>query len=94
MYILWGVLYGLGVVTLTVSEARAGFAGALEACLAEPVTIDRHGHPAGVLVSPEVFEKMTEALEELDDIEAFDKAMAEEGPNLPWDEVKAELGWN
>jgi hypothetical protein len=31
---------------------------------------------------------------EADDIRAFDQAMAEEGPNIPFDEVVKELGWS
>jgi len=45
------------------------------------------------MVSPERYERMVEALEEFEDELAFDSAMAEEGPNIPWDEVKADLGW-
>lgn len=33
------------------------------------------------------------AAEEVNDIAAFDTAMAEEGPNIPWEQVKADLGW-
>jgi len=33
------------------------------------------------------------ALEDSEDIAAFDEAMAEEGDNIPWDIVKADLGW-
>ncbi len=35
---------------------------------------------------------MLEALEDQEDIAAYDAAMNEEGPNIPWDEVKADLG--
>jgi len=38
-------------------------------------------------------EVLIEALEDAEDAQAFDAAMAEEGPNIPWDEVKADLGW-
>lgn len=34
-----------------------------------------------------------DALEDAEAIAAFDAAMAEEGPNIPWDQVKADLGW-
>jgi len=47
-----------------------------------------------VLVSPERFAVLIEALEDADDAQAFDAAMAEEGPNIPWDVVKADLGWS
>jgi hypothetical protein len=36
---------------------------------------------------------MLDAIEDQDDIAAFDKAVLEEGPNIPWEEVKADLGW-
>ena len=36
---------------------------------------------------------MMEALEDAEDVAAFDEAMADEGPNIPWSQVKADLGW-
>jgi len=45
------------------------------------------------MIAPELFDSLVEAAEELEDISSFDEAMAEEGENIPWDEVKAELGW-
>lgn len=36
---------------------------------------------------------MLDALEEVEDVAAFDAAMAEEGENIPWAQVKADLGW-
>lgn len=38
-------------------------------------------------------DELLAALEELEDLRAFDEAMAEEGENIPWDQVKADLGW-
>jgi antitoxin Phd len=32
-------------------------------------------------------------LEDAEDVTAFDEAMAEEGENIPWAQVKADLGW-
>lgn len=46
-----------------------------------------------VLVSPEQYARMMDALEGAEDVAAFDDAMADEGENIPWDEVKADLGW-
>ena len=36
---------------------------------------------------------MHEALEGAEDAAAFDVAMADEGDNIPWEQVKADLGW-
>ncbi|HEX4806310.1 MAG TPA: hypothetical protein VFU94_10450 [Conexibacter sp.] len=46
-----------------------------------------------MLLSPERYDELMEALEEAEDVAAFDAAMAEEGPNIPWDQAKADLGW-
>jgi hypothetical protein len=34
-----------------------------------------------------------DALEDAEDVAAFDEAMAEEGDSIPWDQVKVDLGW-
>lgn len=36
---------------------------------------------------------MRDALEDAADLDAFDAAMAEEGDNIPWAQVKKDLGW-
>lgn len=79
--------------TIDVSTARANLAEVLDASLEGDIVIERYGKPAGVLISLERHERFMAALEELEDVMAFDEAMAEEGRNVPWDEVKAELGW-
>lgn len=78
---------------IDVSTVRTNFAQILEASGSEDVLIVRYGKPAGVLISPQRHEELLNALEELDDIRAFDEAMAEEGENIPWEQVKADLGW-
>lgn len=80
------------MATMAVSEAREKLADAVETARTEPVVLERYGRPAAVLVSPERYEEMLEALEDAEDVDAFDAAMAEEGPNVPWDQVKADLG--
>ncbi len=78
---------------MAVSEAREKLSEAVEAAHTEPVFLERYGRPAAVLVSPERYEELLEAFEEAEDAAAFDASMAEEGPNLPWEQVKADLGW-
>ena len=81
------------MVTMNVSAARDNLPGAVEAARTEAVFLQRYGRPAGVLVSPERYEQLMNALEAAEDVAAFDEALAEEGPNIPWDQVKADLGW-
>jgi PHD/YefM family antitoxin component YafN of YafNO toxin-antitoxin module len=81
------------MATMKISAAREHLPEAVDTAHTEAVFIERYGHPAGVLVSPERYEQLMTALEETEDIKAFDEAMAEEGPNIPWEQVKADLGW-
>jgi len=81
------------MATMAVSEAREKLAEAVETARGEAVFLERYGRPAAVLVSTERYAELIEALEEVQDIVAFDAAMAEEGGNIPWAQVKADLGW-
>jgi PHD/YefM family antitoxin component YafN of YafNO toxin-antitoxin module len=45
-----------------------------------------------VLISPERYEELMDALEEIEDMAAYDSAMADPSPNIPWEEVKRQLG--
>ncbi len=81
------------MATITVSEAREKLAEVVETAQSEAVFLERYGKLAAVLVSPERYEELMEALEDAEDAEAFDAAMAEEGANIPWEQVKADLGW-
>jgi prevent-host-death family protein len=82
------------MTTVKVSEARDRLADVLERARTEPVVLERHGRPAAVLVSPAMYERFVEALEELEDLASFDAALTEAGANIPWDRVKADLGWD
>lgn len=81
------------MATMNISAARDNLPDAVELARTEAVFLERYGRPAAVLVSPERYEELITALEEAEDGAAFDAAMAEEGPNIPWNQVKADLGW-
>lgn len=80
------------MATMDVSAARKSLPDAVELARTEAVFLERYGRPAAVLVSPEQYEKLMAALEDAEDVAAFDAAMNEEGPNIPWEQVKADLG--
>jgi prevent-host-death family protein len=82
------------MTTMNVSEAREKLAEAIEAAQSEAVVLERYGRPAAVLVSMQRYEQLLDALEEAEDIRAFDAAMAEQGHNIPWEQVKSDLGWS
>lgn len=78
--------------SLPVSQAREEFAGLIEASTQGPVEITKHGRVVAVMLSPEHHRRLEEAAEQMDDVEAFDQALADESPLIPWEDVKADLG--
>ena len=88
------MLYNDNVTSMNVSEAREKLAEVIDGAQSEAVVLERYGRPAAVLVSIERYEELLNALEEAEDVAAFDAAMAEEGGNIPWEQIKADLGWS
>lgn len=78
---------------VSIADARKNFSDVIARAKGEAVFIERRGQQTAVIISPERYEQMLEALEDAEDATAFDEAMIEEGPNIPWAQVKADLGW-
>ena len=78
---------------MNISAARDRLPEAVALARSEAVFLERYGRRAAVLLSPERYDELMEAFEEAEDVAAFDAAMAEEGPNIPWGQAKADLGW-
>ena len=93
MYETSNELYNSSMATMNISDARDHLPDAMETARTEAVFVQRHGRLAGVLVSPKRYEQLMTALEDAEDSAAFDAAMSEEGPNIPWEQAKADLGW-
>jgi len=93
MYISSQGTYNSRMSTMNAADARQHLATVIERAQREAVFIERRGIRAAVVVSPQQYERMIDALEEAEDVAAFDEAMGEEGPNVPWAQVKADLGW-
>lgn len=87
------MLYAFGMSTVDVSEARQQLPAVIDRAQTEAVTLLRYGRPAAVLLSPSRYEQLLAAAEDAEDVATFDEAMAEEGTNIPWARVKADLGW-
>jgi PHD/YefM family antitoxin component YafN of YafNO toxin-antitoxin module len=58
--------------------------------------VDANGKRVSVILPVEEYERLIEALEELEDIRAYDEAKAElehgEDKLVPWEKVKREIG--
>ena len=81
------------MTTISASEARKTFASVIETAQREAVFVHRRGEAQAVVLSPAQYDRLMDAAEEVEDIAAFDAAMAEEGDDIPWEQVKADLGW-
>ena len=79
---------------ISVSKAREKLSDVVEMSQSEPVVLELYGRRAAVVVSPEHYDEMLEAFEESQDDAAYDAALAEEGANIPWEQVKIDLGWS
>ena len=78
---------------MNITDARARLREVIDAAQRQPVLLERHGEVQAVVIGPALYARMVEALEDADDIRAFDAAMAEEGDNISWEQAKEDLGW-
>ena len=84
-------------VELTVSQARARLADALDSARTTrtPVYLTRRGKRVGVIADSDQWDRLTQAAEDLADIQAAQQARAEMehgAAAIPWDDVKRDLG--
>ena len=88
------ILYNEAMSKISVSKAREKLAEVVEMSQSEPVVLEHYGRRAAVVVSPGHYDEMLEAFEEAQDVAAYDAALADEGTNIPWEQVKIDLGWS
>ena len=81
------------MATLNVTNFRASLPDAIKTAQTEAVILERNGRPAAVMVSPERYDELMNALEEFEDVAAVDAALAEGGEPIPWEQVMKDLGW-
>jgi antitoxin Phd len=86
-------MYTLKMSTISVTDARSRLPELIERAQGEAVFLERRGKLEAVVISPEQYSRMMDALEDAADVEAFDTAMSDEGENIPWAQVKKDLGW-
>ena len=77
---------------ISITQARADLAETIKKARKRPVCITSHGQALAVIIDPSLYEKMLEAMEEIEDLTAYDEAMADPSPSIPWEQVKRDLG--
>jgi antitoxin Phd len=79
--------------SIPVSAARSDLAAVIESAGEHAVHLQRHGRTVAVLISPERYDELMDAWEELEDVAAYDEAVNDTDPRIPWAQVKIDLGW-
>ncbi|TCL86187.1 prevent-host-death family protein [Curtobacterium sp. PhB142] len=81
---------------MSISEARGRLASIIDDARREPVYLTRRNKRVAAVVDADVLDRLLEAAEDLDDLVAYDAAIAENkrigGENVQWDDLKRELG--
>lgn len=85
-------MYTLFMKSFPLTDARRELPTLVGKSAKEPILITRHGEEAAVLLSPSLYEKMLDALEELEDIAAYDAAKARREDSTLWQDARKELG--
>jgi prevent-host-death family protein len=84
------------VSEVSISEARGRLASIIDDARHEPVYLTRRNKRVAAVVDADVLDRLLEAAEDLDDLVAYDAAIAENkrigGENVQWDDLKRELG--
>ena len=74
-----------------IEEAEADWVDPHEHRIYVKYLTDEEGTRVGVLISPEDWELLLDELGELWDTRAYDRAKAEGGETIPWEDLKAEI---
>lgn len=81
---------------MSISEARTRLASIIDDARREPVYLTRRNKRVAAVVDADVLDRLLEAAEDLDDLIAYDAAIAENerigGENVKWDDLKRDLG--
>ena len=77
---------------LPITVARDRLAAVVNRARKEPVFLTRHGKRIVAVVDADVFDKLLEAWEELQDIRALDEAANSGDSSVTWEQARSELG--
>lgn len=81
---------------MSISEARGRLASIIDDARHEPVYLTRRNKRVAAVVDADVLDRLLEAAEDLDDLQALEDARIENkrlgGENVQWEDLKRELG--
>jgi PHD/YefM family antitoxin component YafN of YafNO toxin-antitoxin module len=86
-------MYISDMAKYTITEARENLAAAITKSAVEEVFFEKHGKVVAVMLSPVVYERLTDAWEDLHDLKMLaEMDFKEDGPGIPMEQVFRELG--
>jgi prevent-host-death family protein len=85
-------MYNMFMKSFALSDARRDLPSLVDKAAKEPILITRHGEEAAVLISPSLYEEMIEAMEERENIAAYDTAKARKEDSVLWQDARKDLG--
>jgi prevent-host-death family protein len=74
--------------SFALSDANQDLSSLIDRAAEEPILITRQGKEAAVVVSPSLYQEMTEAMEDLEDIAAYDAAKARKEDSVLWQDTR------
>jgi prevent-host-death family protein len=74
--------------SFALSDANQDFSLLIDRAAEEPILITRQGKEAAVVISPSLYQEMTEAMEDLEDIAAYDAAKARKEDSVLWQNTR------
>lgn len=83
------------MATFSISDVRENLADAVAKSAVEEVFLEKHGKVVAVMISAEVYEKLMDAWEDIQDLkmlEELEKSGELDVPGIPMEQVFRELG--
>jgi len=74
--------------SFALSDANQDLSSLIDRAAEEPILITRQGKEAAVVISPSLYQEMTEAMEDLEDIAAYDAAKARKEDSVLWQDTR------
>ena len=81
-------MYNLSMRSFALSDANQDLSSLIDRAAEEPILITRQGKEAAVVISPSLYQEMTEAMEDLEDIAAYDSAKARKEDSVLWQDTR------
>jgi antitoxin Phd len=85
-------MYNQYMKLFALSEANHDLSMLVDKAAEEPILITRQGEDAAVVISPSLYQEMTEVLENHEDIAAYDDAKARKEDSVLWQDARKDLG--